>query len=188
VGSASRTTALLAALALAAGCSAAPRPWGDGVGLQALFSGGYRSLAHDDFEGHAVYGIDIATREYEGGWGYEIGASYGTEDASGPRDHSIEINEYSLGMRRTWERDDGDARPYVGFGGTLAQVEHTLHAPRDDFEDHGAAAYVRGGVLWYLGRYSFDRGTEMLAGFDVRGELGDDYDALQLALVFGFGR
>ncbi len=175
------------ALALAGAC-AVPRPYGEGVGLHALLSGGYRAVRHDDSEGHAAYALDLVTRESESGWGYEIGASYGAEDLGGARDHQAEFDEYSFGLRRSWQPAGRSARPYVAFGGALTTIEHRLHDPRDEFEDEGGAVYVRSGVLWDLGRYAFDRGTEVLVGFDVRGQAGDDADYVQLLLVLGFGR
>ena len=52
--------------------------------------------------------------------------------------------------------------PYLGFGGAVTRVEHTLRSPTSDFDDHGGGAYVHGGVLWNFGRYAFERGTEVL--------------------------
>lgn len=177
---------LFGALLLAA--CAAPRPYGEGVGLHTLFSGGYRAVTHDDFDGHAVYGLELVTREPESGWGYELGASYGTEDAGGARAHSAEFEQFSFGLRRSWQPEGSSARPYLAFGGAREVIEQRLHAPRAEFDERGGAAYVRGGVLWDLGRYAFDRGTEVVVGVDVRGQAGDDQDSVQLALVLGFGR
>ncbi len=174
-------------LTLAAAC-AAPRPYGQGVGIQALFSGGYRALEHDVFDGHATYGLELATCERASGWGYELGASYGAEDAGGPREHTAEFTEYSFGLRRSWVSAQSSLQPYLGFGGALTNIDNRLHAPRSEFDDDGGAAYVHGGVLWNLGSYAFDRGTEVLVGLDVRAQAGDDVDYAQLALVLGFGQ
>ena len=177
----------LVALALALGACAAPRPFGEGVALHSMLYGGYRAVDDQTFEGHPAYGIDLVTRDPKTGWGYELGGSYGTEDAGGAREHSAEFEEYSLGLRRSW-RAESSARPYLGFGGSFAKIDHTLHSPHTEFEAEGGAGYVRGGVLWALGRYDIDRSTEILVGFDVRGMLGDDYDYGQLALVLAFGK
>jgi hypothetical protein len=70
----------------------------------------------------------------------------------------------------------------------FTRIDNNQHQPATEFEDEGGAAYVHGGVLWNLGRYEFDRGTEILLGFDLRGLVGDDYSYAQLSLVLGFGR
>lgn len=181
---------LFAVIAFASAC-AAPRPYGSGVELQALASGGYRALEHDrlaDLDGHAVYALEFVTREDTSGWGYEVGASYGDEDAGGAREHGAQFEEFWLGLRRSWQAEGGSARPYVGFGGALTAIEHDLHDPRAEFEDRGGAAYVHGGVLWDLGTYAFERGTQALVGVDVRAQAGDDADYVALALVLGAGR
>jgi hypothetical protein len=176
--------ALVAALLCSCG---APRPFGRGVSLHTMLSGGYRALNHDDYEGGPAYGLELVTRE-SSGWGYELVGTYAAEDRSGPQQPSAEFNELGLGLRRSWDGQAGGARPYVGFGGALTRVEHDLREPTVEFEDDGGAAYVHGGVLWNLGRYDFDHGTEFLLGFDLRGLVGDDYDYAQFSLVLGFGR
>ncbi len=181
---------LLAACALTGAC-AAPRPYGRGVDVQALFSGGYRALEHDrfaDLDGHPVYAFELATRENTSGWGYEVGASYAVERAGGAREHRAEFDELSLGLRRSWQPEGSSARPYLGFGGARTVVQHRLHDPGSTFEDRGGAAYLHGGVLWDLGSYAFDRGTEVLVGVDLRAQAGDDADYVALALVIGFGQ
>jgi hypothetical protein len=175
-------------LALVAWACSAPKPYGEGVGLHAQLTGGYRALDVEEFDGHASYGLELVTCARESGWGYELGALYGAEDAGGPREHEAEFNEYFIGLRRSKPPGTGAARPYFAFGGALTRLEHTLHGPRSEFRDEGAAAYVRTGILWGVGRYQVDRGTEVLAGLDLRGVLGDDYDYLQLALVLAFGQ
>jgi len=175
------------ALVLASAC-ALPRPYGQGVTLHTIATGGYRALDHERFDGHDVYALELVTRESESGWGYELGGSYGFEDESGARAPSAEFNEVFLGLRRSWQPRSGSARPYLGLGGAFTRVEHDLHAPRLEFEEEGGAAYAHGGVLWLLGPLPFERRTEVLLGFDLRGQVGDDYDYAQLALVMGFGR
>jgi len=176
-----------AVLALASAC-VLPRPYGEGVTFHTVATGGYRVLDHSTFDGHPVYGLELVSRERESGWGYELGGSYGFEDESGPRAPSAEFNEVFLGLRRSWEPEGSSARPYVGLGGAFTRVEHDLHDPHVEFEEEGGAAYAHGGVLWPLGPLPYQRETEVLLGFDVRGQLGDDYDYAQLSLVLGFGR
>ena len=184
-----RRLAPLAALWLAA-CEAVPRPFGEGVTFHTVLSGGYRALDHDEdvFDGHAVYGLAFATREDESGLGYELGGTYGSEDAGGPRDHSGEFDELYLGLRKSWAPEHGSARPYVALGGALTRIENEVSSPNEEFDHDGASAYLRGGVLWAVGPMPLEPGTEVLLGLDVRGVLGDDSDAAELALVLGFGR
>lgn len=179
--------ASLVALALATACGA-PRPYGEGVSLHTVASGGYRALDHDVFDGHAVYALELVTCEAESGWGYELGGSYGTEDAGGAREHSAEFNELFLGLRRGWQPEGVSARPYLALGGAFTRIENDLQSPRSEFDDEGGAAYLRGGVLWPLGPMPLEPKTEVLVGFDVRGLVGDDYNSGELALVLGFGR
>ena len=134
-----------------------------------------------------MYAFELATRDDRSGWGYELGGSFATEDAGGAREHSADFDEVSLGLRRSW-RPGSMAQPYLGFGGAMTVVRNVLHSPRSDFDDHGGGAYARGGVLWDLGSFDVDRGTEVLLGFDVRGFVGDDYNSGELALVLGFGQ
>lgn len=178
----------LLALAAVLLCSCgAPRPFGEGVSLHTMLSGGYRALDHEEFDGGAAYGLDLVTRDASG-WGYELGGTYAAEDATGANQRSAEFNEVGLGLRRSWEDQAGGARPYLAFGGVFTRVENNQHQPFTEFEDDGGAAYVHGGVLWNLGRYDFDHGTEFLLGFDLRGLVGDDYSYAQLSLLLGFGR
>ena len=179
--------ALCAVLALASGCIL-PRPYGEGVTLHTMASGGYRAVDHASFDGHPVYGLELVTRQRESGWGYELGGSYGYEDAGGPREHSAEFNELYLGLRRGWEPESSRARPYVSLGGAFTRVEHDLHSPRSEFEEDGGAAYLRAGVQWRLGPLPLERSTDVLLGFDLKGMLGDDYDSAALALMMAFGR
>jgi hypothetical protein len=179
-----RLLVLVAALACSCG---APRPFGEGVSLHTMLTGGYRALNHDQYDGGPAYGLELVTRDGSG-WGYELGGTYSAEDQSGPHAPEAEFNEVGLGLRRGWEGQAGGARSYVGFGGAFTRVDHTLHQPFNEFEDEGGAAYLHGGVAWNLGRYDFDHGTEVLLGFDLRGLVGDDYEYAQLSLVLGFGR
>src|SRR5262245_4972622 len=174
-------------LALATAC-ALPRPYGEGVTLHTIGSAGYRLLDHEIFDGHDVYGLELATCDLESGWGYELGGSYGFEDEIGPREPSAEFNELYFGLRRSWPSEWGSARPYLGFGGAYTRVDLDAHSPHEEFEQEGGAAYAHAGVLWPVGPPWLEHGTEVLVGFDLRGELGDDYDYVQLALVLGFGR
>jgi hypothetical protein len=177
--------AACAALALASACGL-PRPYGSGVTLHTVASGGYRAVDHATFDGHPVYALELVTREGESGWGYELGGSYGFEDEGGPREHSAEFDELYLGLRRSWV--NGRTRPYLALGGAFARVEHDLDSPPAEFEEDGGGAYLRAGALWLVGPLPLERSTDVLVGFDVRGLVGDDYDSAALALVLGFGR
>jgi len=179
---------VLCALAFGGGACTLPRPYGDTIDLHTLFSGGYRAVQDDVFEGHRAYAFAITTSDPANGWGYELGATYGHEEAGGPRNHEGEFDEFSAGMRRTFGSEDDRARPYVGFGGSLTRVEHALDAPDSDFDDHGAGAYACGGMLWSLGRVGYAPGAEVVLGVDLRALSGQDYDYQQLALVLGFGK
>lgn len=170
------------------GSCAVPRPFGEGVALHTLLAAGGRVLDHDELDGHVVYGLEFATLDAASGWGYEAGWTVGSEDEGGPRGLEADFDEVHLGLRRTFAAPARSARPYVGFGGVVTRLERELHAPELEVEDEGGAAYVHGGVLWTIGRFQHDRGNDVLLGFDVRGLAGDDYDALELALVFGAGR
>jgi hypothetical protein len=183
-----RALSVLVSLALATGC-ALPRPWGDGIGLQANFLGGYRALHdHPTLDGHATAGLELVTCDPESGWGYELGGSYGSEEPGGPREHVAEIDEVYLGLRRAWVEEGRALNPYLGFGGSWVRVENGISSPTFGFDDDSGGAYLRGGALWSLGRFAFERGTEIFLGLDGRGLIGDEVDAAQLALVLGFGR
>jgi hypothetical protein len=150
-------------------------------------SGGYRALSEETFEGHGVFAFELVTLERRSGWGYEVGASYGSEEESGPREHEAEFDEYSLGLRRTFQPAGSRVRPYLALGGAFTRVEHVLSNPRFELEDDGAAAYAHGGVLWPLGALELDTSLDVLAGLDLRGLVGDDYDYGQIAFVLAFG-
>ena len=77
-------------LALASAC-AVPQPYGQGVTLHTIASGGTSLVNDETFDGHEVYGLELVTCERESGWGYELGGSYGSEAVSGPREHSAEF-------------------------------------------------------------------------------------------------
>jgi hypothetical protein len=175
-------------LALCVAACAAPAPLGEGVELSTELLGGVRSLSHDDFDGHGTIGLAFVTLEEKSGWGYEAGASYGAEEQGGPRDLEGEFSEFYLGVRKTWVSSESNARPYLGLGGAYTVVEYDLNSPSFDLEDEGGGVYVHGGVLWALGELRIDQGTSFLAGFDLRGVIGDDYDYGQVALVLAFGR
>jgi hypothetical protein len=185
-----RKAGLALVLVLVPACRSVPKPWGEGVELGTELLGGGRALVdHEHLDGHWVAGLELTTRDRELGWGYELGGSYGSEEEdTATRKHEAELTELYVGLRRGWEQ--GATRPYVGFGASLIAVENTLRSagPTVEFDDNSGGAYLHGGVLWSLGRYDFDRGTEILAGFDLRGVLGQEVDYGQLALVLAFGR
>ena len=177
------------ALASAASACTLPRPYGDTVDLHTLFAGGYRSVQHEAFDGHRAYALALTTCDPANGWGYELGASYGTEDGEdGARPVSGEFDDFSFGLRRTFGTDDDRARPYLGFGGSLMRLERSLEAPTAEADDHGAGPYVCAGVLWSLGRIGYGSGAEVVLGMDLRALSGEDYDYEQLTLVLGFGK
>lgn len=181
----------LLALALAGAACQVPRAWGEGVGLQANFLGGGRVLDHDSYDAQLVAGVELATRDPELGWGYELGGLYGSEETDVPAGElEGEFAEVYLGLRRDWKPADSPLRPYAGAGGAWMKTTNRLRSsgPTSEFDDRGGGAYLHGGLLWSLGRFDFDRGTEILLGFDLRGVIGDDYDYGQAALVLGFGR
>lgn len=180
---------VLCALALGGGACALPRPYGDAIDLHTLFAGGYRSVQQESFDGHRTYALALTTCDPASGWGYELGASYGREDGShGVRPHEGEFDDFSAGLRRTFGAEGDTARPYLGFGGSLTRLEHSLELPESDFDDHGAGAYGCAGVLWSLGRIGYGAGAEVVLGADLRAFSGQDYDYQQLELVFGFGK
>jgi len=182
-----RAVALPFLLASLASCAALPRPWGEGVDLSTQLLGGYRVLDHPVFEGHPVAGLEFATRDRARDLGYELGGVYGREDEGGPSNWEGEIDEVYLGLRRTFGDEDG-ARPYVGAGLSWARVENFLDDPTRNFDDDSGGAYLHGGALWQVARLDFDRGTDLLLGFDARLLVGDEVDLAQLALVLSFGR
>jgi hypothetical protein len=185
--SSGRWRGLAAVLAALASACAAPRPYGEGVELAALLLAGARAVDHERLDGHATYALELVTRERTSGWGYELGASYGAEDEGGPRDARAQLGAFSLGLRRSFAPAGTSARPYLAVGGAWVVLEHRLSAPRLEFEERGAAVYLRGGVLWEVGRLALDRGTAVVTGFDLRAEAGDDLDHAQVAWVLGFG-
>ncbi len=189
---ASSRAGFLVAAALAGGGCAPARLWGAGVELRSHFLAGGRVVDHDlADDGHPVLGLELETRDAEVGWGYEVGGNFGTEEeqvAPGTL-HEVEFQELGLGLRRTWV-GESRLRPFVGAGAAWMKAENTVRSagPTKEFDDRGAGAYLHTGLLWSFGRYPFDRGTEILLGFDLRGVLGDDIDYGQLALVLGFGK
>jgi hypothetical protein len=178
--------ALAAVLALLTGCTA-PRLYGEGVGFHTLLTAGGRVLDHDELDGHAVVGLEFTTLDPTSGWGYEAGWTVGSEDEGGPRELEAELDEVHLGLRRTFSAPESKLRPYLGLGGVVTRLERELQAPDLEVVDEGGAAYVRGGVLWTIGHFQHERGNDLLFGLDLRGLVGDDYDALQVTLVFGAG-
>jgi len=161
-----------------------PRLYGEDVALRVQGFGGYQVVNSREFDGHATVGGEIVTEDPENSWGYEIGGQYGSE---AEERHEAEFDEYYIGMRRGWTH--GAMRPYVGLGASYARVENTVRGPGPtrEFDDDSGGGYLRTGVLWSLGRYAFDRGTEILVGFDARGLIGDDFDMAQIAFVIAFG-
>ena len=179
---------LLVGLGCLGGCGL-PRPYGEGVALHTLLAAGGRVLDHDEddeLDGGATYGLELGSLERSTGWGYEAGWTVAAEDG-GPRDMEAEFDELHLGLRRTFVAPGRAARPYFGFGGVVTRLERELHMPDVDTTERGGAAYLRGGVLWTLGDFWLEHGNDVMLGFDLRGMVGDDYNALQLALVLGAG-
>lgn len=183
-----RCRLLIASLAFTAGACSTPRIYGAGVELQTLIYGGYRALAHSDFDGHPAYAFELATNDTRNAWGYEIHGSHGDEESdSFEIDHEARFNDLSLGLRRTWA-GSGNLRTVLGFGGALTRVANTIDDPTRRFTDEGGAAYGHAALHWIQGEVPFDPGTDVLIGVDLRVLVGDDYDYAQLALVLGFGR
>jgi hypothetical protein len=181
-----RSTLTLAVLALLLSACGAPRPWGQGVSHYTTLWAGYRAIDHPVADGGPAYGLEIASAD-ERGWGYELVGNYAAEETGGPRDHDVQFGEYGLGLRRTWQ-EEGGRTTLVGVGGVITKVDNTLHGPRSEFEDNGAGGYAHAAVLWSLDSFELEYGTATLIGLDLRGLIGDDYDYVQLALVFGLGR
>jgi len=178
---------LLLLVASAASCRL-PRMYGEDVAVRVQGLYGFQEVDVARLDGHAIAGLEVVTEDPHNSWGYEIGAQYGHESEETPqRRHEAEFNELYVGMRRGWTR--GAMHPYFGLGASWARVENTLRTsgPTVEFDDDSGGAYVRGGLLWSLGRYDFDRGTEILMGIDARGLVGDDFDMAQIALVLAFG-
>lgn len=183
-----RVRLLIVSLTLLAGACGAPRPFGEGVELQTLLYGGARALSHDEFDGHGMVALELATNDPENGFGYELGGSYAAEDEeSGGVEREGEFNELALGLRRTWRTSSG-RRTVLGAGGAFTRVEHTLRSPTREFDEEGGAVYAHVALQWELGPVDIDPGTDFLIGVDLRALAGDDYDYAQLALVLGFGR
>jgi hypothetical protein len=175
---------------VAASACTLPKPYGEGVAVHTLFAVGGRALDHvdeDELDGGTVLGIEFTSLEAASGWGYEAGWTLGSEDGGGPRDLEAEFDEVHLGLRRTFESEKGRVRPYAGFGGAVTRLEREYRAPEREVTDEGAAAYVHGGFLWPVGHFQLERGNDLLLGLDLKAVVGDDYDALQFALVFGAG-
>lgn len=176
--------ALAAVAALLAACGA-PRPFGEGIAAYTSLSAGWRAIHAEHADGHPGYGLELASAD-ERGWGYELVGTYAAEETGGPRDRDQEFGEVGLGLRRTW---NGEGRTVLaGAGGVFTRIENTIHDPRSDFDDKGGAGYAHAAVMWNFDPWELEHGTETLIGLDLRGLVGDDYDYLQLALVFGFGR
>lgn len=184
-----RVFLLIVASAGIAGACGAPRPFGSGVEIQTLLYGGERLLAHDEFDGHTVWGLELATTERSSGWGYEAQWNYGAEEGevNGVEDDA-EFDEFALGLRRTW-RSVGALRTVLGAGAAYTQVEHIRRStPTRLTDETGAAGYAHVALQWVRGMLPFDPGTEFVIGVDVRALAGDDYEYAQIALVLGFGR
>jgi hypothetical protein len=177
---------LLPALVWLAGC-AVPRPFGDGVALHTLLSGGYRVVDHETFEHHPTIALAFSTRDPESGWGYEAGAIYAKEELDEARDPSGEFAEGYLGFRRSF-RPDSKVHPYLGFGAAYGLINRSLSNPNTHFQDQGGGVYARAGLLWKVGRFAFDQDNDVMVGIDLRSVLGNDYDSSELSLILGFGR
>lgn len=160
---------------------------------------GTRSLdddAWDPTDDQEVYGatIDFGAK----GWPLHIAVSYFDSDDKGELasfpilgavDLDSELNEWSVGVRRTWK--PGNARPFLGGGLTRidadADVSSALGSTSDSDSTEGL--YLEGGVFWRLGE-AFNLGLHgrLVEGTDVTlFDQDGDADYWQIGALVGFG-
>lgn len=160
---------------------------------------GERSLDKDDWspvEDQPVLGLEFVHESHDAPVGFEV-ALFGSrkkddvDSPIGPVDVTGETVELSVGIRKTFLKDDSRFHPYVGGG--LAAIrakfegeDQTTGASASD-DDTSGALYLHGGI-------DFDLGPGFLLGADLRYLGGSDItlfgengsaDYLQFALVLG---
>jgi len=187
-----------AALALlCSGCTSPLRiPFERPTDLQALFLTGYRSPHSTAADDHPTVAVELATTEPgTSGWGYEVGARYGsTGDDATHLSPEYTFTELDVGVRQCYP--GSHQRPFFGLGLAWMHSEGKQSVPDfpggegvpDAPDDSGLGIYGHGGMLWSPGVDEFGRGTGPVLGFDVRGVLGDDTSYFEVALVVGYGK
>lgn len=151
---------------------------------------GARSIDHPQYDSHAPIGFEVDAKRSQQSLGYEIGASVGSESSTqnGLRQEGDFYEGYA-GVR--WHFMDASDRvvPFVSTGLSYLNADReTLigGAVVAEAEDWSGGAYIRAGAYGTVGETTFDGGTKILLGGDVRAVFGDDYDWIQFSLMLGF--
>ncbi len=109
---------------------------------------GYRSFSDSEFEDvdqHPVYGIEGLLGLTHQGLGLEGGwFPSQEEDSAAGVESSLEVDEFFLGLRNTWNTDDL-LQPYLG-GGVVYADGSLENLPAGDDGDEFWGAYARAGL------------------------------------------
>ena len=194
-----RIPALAFALALAS-CAAAPSaqrpPRNPTPASKMNFYLGVRTLDEDDWEpveDQGALGIEFVHEPPDSAVGFELGLFISGDEEEGVLipgpvfvDVEGETGEVSVGVRKTFEVDEGPVRPYIGGGVSAIRAEFDGDVLSDD--DTSGGLYVHAGV-------DFEIGPAFLLGFDLRYLGATDIDLFgvdgsanyfQFAMFFGF--
>ncbi len=130
---------------------------------------GYRSFSDSDFDDvgdQPVYGFEGLLGLTKQGLGLEAGWFPSEEDdvVSGV-DTSLEVDEFLLGLRNTWNTDDL-LQPYIGAGVTYSDVSAENLSTTANDGDEVWGLYARAGLALAFGIFQ--------VGVDVRGGASED--------------
>jgi hypothetical protein len=138
-----------------------------------------------DIDEQFMAGAEVDAYDHASGNGYEVGASFSSEDNT-VGGQSVEATLFDIygGYRKTFAIENDDVHPYVSVGAAIVHGDIDIGPQSDD--DDTLGAYFRVGV-------NFDVGEGSRLGVDFRhlfadlDVFGDDFDAdfNQLALTFG---
>jgi hypothetical protein len=207
--------ALLGAVACAAPDPRIPFQYGDGWHVVVL--SGERATTDRYIDEHPIVGIEVIRHDPgTGGWGWEAGFRFGTDDGtdtyferrpSNPEPEQVVVDverdsdyyELSLGARQTY-RPGARVQPYFSIGGSVLKSNNVDHYPAydgtaqdfpprsDHFHKLSMGIYGRVGLMWNVLRDQIREDSEGVITLDVRGLYGDDLSFVELVLGVGYGK
>jgi opacity protein-like surface antigen len=161
---------------------------------------GVRQFDEDDWDPVDLqrgYGIEIDSRRPEQAVGFEFGTLYSSEQDDvndvilGDVDVEASFWEIYGGVRKTWDSEGNNLKPYLAGGLALINVDAEVDPvgmPSASDDDTSLGIYLHGGVQW-------DVANGFLLGLDLRTLIGTDIDLggysgdvdyVQLALLLGY--
>jgi hypothetical protein len=142
------------------------------VSIQTNFHTGWRSVDHDLYDDHPVFGMELQVEPHDQPFGYEIGATLATDDEGlgGGFEEDADFYEGYVGVRKTWGDEYAYVRPYASLGGSYVKVDREITGPgfARDASDWSGGGYARVGAYGLLGTADIDGGTRFVLGADVR--------------------